>query len=371
MLRVAALLLLSLLVASPAAAQREHVVRTGQTLASVARRYHVDVWDLALASGIQPSTVLRPGHSLTVPPAHTAYVRPGQTLSEIAHDHDCSADELSRLNHLRAGATLRVGQRLLLPGYEAGSATPRDFGPPPEPGVVTFHRRDETRRVTLVDAERHVTAEGVRALSELMRAHDTDDALLPHPRLVLLLATLADHFGGADITIVSGRREAGGYTRESSRHTRGQATDIRVHGVGMRALWDYCRTLPSTGCGYYPRSTFVHVDVRASPAQWVDWAGSGGRARYGNLERAWPRMCRRPDRRGHRLCRREGRAISAPGDLAESATLMPDALALYPALPALDSDETETDETEYETARDDEEEDAPSVEVQLEEARGG
>ena len=362
--------LLSLL-ASPVAAQREHVVRSGQTLASVARHYHVDVWDLALASGIQPTTMLRPGHTLTVPPAHTAYVRAGQTLSEIAHDHGCDAEELRRLNHLRASSTLRVGQRLLLPGYDAAAAVPHDFGPPAEPGVVTLRRRDESRRVTLVDVDRQVTIEGVRALSELMRAHDDDDALLPHPRLVLLLATIADHFGGADITIISGRREAGGYTRESSRHTRGQATDIRVRGVPMRTLWDYCRTLVSTGCGYYPRSTFLHVDVRASAAQWVDWASSGGRARYGNLERAWPRMCRRADRRGHRFCRREGRRVTAPDDLAESARLTPDALGLYPVLPELDRDEQESDETEYETAVDDDEAEEPTVEVQVEEARGG
>ena len=371
------------LVAAPAEAQREHVVRSGQTLASVARQYHVDMWDLALASGITPTTTLRPGRTLTVPPAHTVYVRPGQTLSEIAHDHDCDAGELLRLNHLRATSTLRVGQRLALPGYEAASAVPRDFGPPTEPGVVTLHRREETRRVTLVDAGRQVTLEGVRTLSELMRAHDDDDALLPHPRLVLLLATIADHFGGADITIISGRREAGGYTRESSRHTRGQATDIRVRGVPTRMLWDYCRTLVSTGCGYYPRSTFVHVDVRASATQWVDWSSPGRRARYGNLDRAWPRMCRRPDRRGHRLCRREGRRVTAPDDLAESATLTPDALARYAVPPALDAMEAEadTDETEYETAVDDDEaggapidpdatEQEEPVDVEIE-ARGG
>lgn len=375
------LVLASIAMASPAAAQREHIVRTGQTLAAVARRYHVDVWDLAMASGIQPTSTLRPGHTLTVPSPHTTYVRAGQTLSEIAHDHDCEIAELLRLNHLRPSARLRVGQRLVLPGYDASASAPREYAPPAEPGVVTFHRRGEARRVALVDAEHRVTAEGVRMLSELMRAHEDDDALLPHPRLVALLATISDHFGGAEITIVSGRREAGGYTRESSRHTRGQATDIRVRGVPMRTLWDYCRTLASTGCGYYPRSTFVHVDVRASAAQWVDWSSPGHRPRYGNLDRAWPRMCRRADRRGHRFCRHEGRRVTAPDDLAASATLADEALALYPVLPVEDTDvaEGDTDETEYETAVDDDEADEamtgapvePTLGETGEEARGG
>ncbi len=357
-----ALCLAMQLTASLASAQREHVVRAGQTLAAVARRYHVDVWDLALASDLRPTATLRPGHTLTVPSPHTTYVRPGQTLSEIAHHQGCEVDELRRLNHLRASATLHVGQRLLLPGYEAaGASTPRDYGAPDAPGVVTLRRRDEARRVALVDAERRVTAEGVVALSELMRARDTDPAERPHPRLVALLAAISDHFGGAEVFIVSGRREAGGYTRESSRHTRGQATDIRVRGASTRALWDYCRTLASTGCGYYPRSGFVHVDVRASAAQWVDWSSAGRRARYGNLQRAWPRMCRRRDRRSHRLCRREGRRVTAPEELAAAAALTDDALALYPVLPLEDTDSDAGDVDEYETAVDDDEADeAPS-----------
>lgn len=345
---------------SLASAQREHVVRPGQTLATIARRYHVDVWDLALASDLRPGATLHVGQTLTVPAPNTTYVRPGQTLSEIAHANDCEISELRRLNHLREGATLRVGRLLLLPGYEAsGSGESRDYGAPEEPGVVSLRRRDETRRVALVDAERRVTAEGVTSLAELMRPREDDPAELPHPRLVALLATISDHFGGAEITIVSGRREAGGYTRESSRHTRGQATDIRVRGVSNRALWDYCRTLANTGCGYYPRSSFVHVDVRVHAAQWVDWSSAGGRARYGNLARPWPRMCRRADRRTHRLCTREGRRVTAPDDLPLIAALSEEALALYPTLPVEDADESDVDE--YETAVDDEESDEPVV----------
>jgi len=353
-LTAALVLLGTLVLAAPVSAQREHVVRSGQTMAAIARRYHVDVWDLALASGLRPTATLRVGQTLTVPAANTTYVRPGQTLSEIAHDHDCDIAELRRLNRLREGSTLRVGARLVLPGYESeGRAAPRDYGAPDEPGVVTLRRRDESRRVTLVDAERRVTAEGVVALSELMRRHDEDTPELPHPRLVALLASISDHFGGAEITIVSGRREAGGYTRESSRHTQGQATDIRVRGVTMRQVWDYCRTLANTGCGFYPRSSFVHVDVRASTAQWVDWSSPGRAARYGNLERAWPRMCRRRDRRTHRRCRREGRRVTAPDDLATASLLTTEALELYPVLPI--EDEGDGDVDEYDTAVDDEE----------------
>lgn len=362
------------LVAPPLArAQRQHTVRSGQSLATIARRHHVDVWDLALASGLRPSATLRVGQTLTVPSPHTTYVRPGQTLSEIARAHDCTADEIVSLNRLRRGAVLRVGRRLILPGYEAPEATaPREWGSPDAPGTVTLRRHEEVVTVALVDDERRVTRAGVEALARIMRRHEEDAPELPHPRLALLLAAISDHFGGREITVVSGRREAGGYTRESSRHTEGRATDIRVRGVSMRALWDYCRTLADTGCGYYPRSSFVHVDVRGSAAQWVDWSSSGRRARYGNLSRAWPRICRRPDRRGHRLCRREGRRVTAPGDVPTAVVLADDALALFPAVPEPSVGES-ADVDEYETAIDDDEAEAEAeaTAATSPEARGG
>ena len=114
--------------------------------------------------------------------------------------------------------------------------------------------------------------------------------------------------------------------------------------------------LSDTGCGYYPRSTFVHVDVRAQAAQWVDWSRPGRRPRYGNLSRSWPRFCRNRRRRTHRLCRREGRRVTAPDELPAEPVLTAEAQALYPEPPPEDEapeDEDAAVEAEYETAVDD------------------
>ena len=263
-------------VTSRAEAQRHHTVRSGQSLSRIARRHRVSVWDLALANRMRPDDGIRPGQVLTVPPRGITYVRPGQTLSHVARDNHCSVEELMRINRMRR-RRVRVGQRLVLPGFVAESDRDRDWGDPDEPGVATIRRRDERVQVRLRDDEGRVTREALEGLARLMRRHEDDPPELPHPRLALLLAAISDHFGGREITLVSGRREAGGYTRESSRHTSGQATDVRVRGVPRRVLWDYCRSLGQTGCGYYPRSTFVHVDVRARAAQWVDWSRPGQR----------------------------------------------------------------------------------------------
>ncbi|MEQ8455582.1 MAG: LysM peptidoglycan-binding domain-containing protein [Sandaracinaceae bacterium] len=350
-----ALALAALAASAPgrAEAQRTHTVRSGQSLSRIARRYRVDVWDLALANRMRRTDALRAGQTLTIPPRGVTYVRPGQTLSHIARDHHCSVDELVRLNRLRR-QSLRAGQRLILPGFLPEEQEERDWGEPDEPGVATIRRRDEVVSVRLRDAEGRVTEEALQQLARLMRRHDDDAAELPHPRLALLLAAISDEFGGREIRLVSGRREAGGYTRESSRHTEGRATDIQVRGVPRRTLWNYCRTLQHTGCGFYPRSTFVHVDVRGQNAQWVDWSRPGARPRYGNLTGPFPRFCRNRRRRTHRRCARENRRVTAADAVAVDVRLTEAALALLPEVPDAQEDPGEhvDEEAEYETATD-------------------
>jgi hypothetical protein len=102
----------------------------------------------------------------------------------------------------------------------------------------------------------------------------------PPPRLLEVIARISDHFGGRVVHVVSGFRHAGGFTRETSQHTQGHAMDIRIDGVPNTELRDYVRTFDRVGVGYYPRSTFVHVDVRDRSAYWVDWSRPGEAPRY-------------------------------------------------------------------------------------------
>ncbi|MBZ0117582.1 MAG: LysM peptidoglycan-binding domain-containing protein [Sandaracinaceae bacterium] len=307
-----------------------HTVRAGQSLARIARRYRVSVQDLATANGLRAAALLRPGQTLEIPPRGVTYVRPGQTLAQIARESSCTVQELMRLNRLREGR-LRAGQEIRLPGYEPPQSADREWGPPAEPGVITLRRREERARVRLIDEQGRVTREGLEALGRLMRAQDDDAIELPHPRLVRVLAAISDHFGGRDVTLVSGRRDARGFTRESSRHVIGHASDIRVAGVGNRALWDYCRSLAATGCGYYPRSTFVHVDVRDPHAQWVDWSAPGQRPRYGTLSRPWRRTRRGLDPRRERV----SRSITRPEQVPLLVELTDSARQLVPVVPPL------------------------------------
>jgi uncharacterized protein YcbK (DUF882 family) len=286
----------ALAVALPAraAAQRVHEVQPGQTLSAIARRYQASVWDLALANEMRPESRLRVGQTLTVPPRGMTYVRPGQTLSHIAKQHGCTVAALQRLNGLRETTHVRAGSRLTLPGFApagvtSAAAIDRDWGEPERPGFVKLEGRTGRAEVEMVDQDGKIRLKGLRALAALMRRDESEPVQSVHPRLAVLLARISDHFGGRELRVISGFREAGGRTRPTSRHTQGRAADIQVSGVPQRAIWEYCRSLAQTGCGLYPNSVFVHVDVREESGQWVDWSRRGRRPRYGSLTRPYRR----------------------------------------------------------------------------------
>ena len=284
------------LLSGAAHAQATYVVRPGQSLARIARRYHVSVADLAAANGLSSTAAVRPGQELRIPDAGCVYVQSGDSLIEIAHDHGCTVAELVRLNHLHDGQALQIGQRLVLPGYEAprGSrGTASRWGTARTPGTATFYRiATRTRdRVRLVDTTRRATRAATRRLGLLMRprgARPRETFPNPPTRLVELLARVSDHFGGHVIQIVSGYRHAGGYTRDSSQHTHGHAIDIHIDGVPNTELRDYLRTFDRVGVGFYPRSSFVHFDVRTRSAYWVDWSRPGEQPQYQRRGEAAP-----------------------------------------------------------------------------------
>ena len=105
-----------------------HVVKSGDTLWGVARKYGVTVPQLASANGLSNSAGLVPGARLEIPGSGsstrvassgdgsriTYKVRRGDTLSEIADRFDVSVRELMTWNRLRQSSSLRTGQRLVL-----------------------------------------------------------------------------------------------------------------------------------------------------------------------------------------------------------------------------------------------------------------
>lgn len=123
------------------------------------------------------------------------------------------------------------------------------------------------------------------------------DVRLVHPRLLWALQRLADEFPRRTMYLISGYRplaRVGGGTTDDdghghrSLHADGRAIDLHVHGVPDEKVFEACRKLKDVGCGYYPNSTFVHVDVRrahSGKAFWIDASAPGEPSRYVD---SWP-----------------------------------------------------------------------------------
>jgi hypothetical protein len=133
-------------------------------------------------------------------------------------------------------------------------------------------------------------------------------------RLVERLGIVADHFRKAGetprVTIVSGYRPRS----TGSFHSVARALDFRIEGVTNEALVAFCKTLPDTGCGYYPNSIFIHMDVRepgGGHVSWIDASRPGEPPRYVT---SWP-------------------------ERKDDGTNRSDALAQLTALPPLPADE--------------------------------
>ncbi|HEY8038881.1 MAG TPA: DUF882 domain-containing protein [Polyangiaceae bacterium] len=107
-------------------------------------------------------------------------------------------------------------------------------------------------------------------------------------RLVERLEQAVEHFRKpgqpSRVMLVSGYRPRS----SGSYHQSGRALDFRIDGVTNEALVAFCKTIPDTGCGYYPNSLFVHMDVRdpgAGHVAWIDVSKPGEPPKYVT---AWP-----------------------------------------------------------------------------------
>ena len=103
---------------------RLHTVEPGETMADIARHYHVTVSGIETANHLEAHAVVPPGFMLNVPAApptvrlvHYRVVR-GDTLEGIAERFDVSVSQLKRWNNIR-GASVPRGSRLKI--YAGGS----------------------------------------------------------------------------------------------------------------------------------------------------------------------------------------------------------------------------------------------------------
>lgn len=247
-----------------------YVVGAGDTLSALALRFHVAEKDLCEANRIKGCDKLREGQKLVIP----------------ARTRDADRDAAGRA----AGGAGAAGR-----GSPAGSETTAhassareyaSYGPPVHhPGVVHLIHGTETLQIRTLDRHGRVLSTARKALEGMLRSYRTGARHPIDPRLIQLITDVSDHFGGRPMLVVSGFRPYSPtqYTPHSN-HNAGRAIDFTIPGVSNQVLRDYCRKFSNVGVGYYPNSSFVHMDVRDANAFWIDYAGPGEPPRYHHPE---------------------------------------------------------------------------------------
>lgn len=107
-------------------APRYHMVRRGESLASIAAAHGLDVDTVAAANGMRPDSVIFEGTRLRLTPG-PSYEPPtssggshlvarGETLGEIAARYNTTVRRLADLNGIPNPNLIRAGRRLVVPG---------------------------------------------------------------------------------------------------------------------------------------------------------------------------------------------------------------------------------------------------------------
>ncbi len=99
----------------------EYVVQEGDTLFSIARRFGVDMEELARANNITDPSTIYVGQRLIIPGARITpardlyYVQPGDTLTSIAQRFGVSLQALMEANNISDPDEIYAGQVLRIP----------------------------------------------------------------------------------------------------------------------------------------------------------------------------------------------------------------------------------------------------------------
>jgi uncharacterized protein YcbK (DUF882 family) len=204
----------------------------------------------------------------------TYVAQKGDTLATIARHHHVAVRAIAQANHLKETALPNPGQALVIPQHDA-AGTERVA----ERGTIRAERSGEKVRIRVRDSRGHISDNALKAFQNLMRQGAASFPV--DPRLLALVSVLSDHFGGRTLEVVSGYRTytSTQYTPHSN-HNLGRALDFKIEGVRNEEIWAYCRTFHNAGCGYYPNSGFVHLDVREAKASWIDRSLPGEPPQY-------------------------------------------------------------------------------------------
>ncbi len=105
-----------------------YTVKSGDTVASIAQSFGVNVGTITWANKLDARASIKPGDTLKIPPVSGVLhvIKKGDTVEKIAKLYQADADKIYEINHLTTNHVLAVGDELVIPG-----------GTPPAPPRVT------------------------------------------------------------------------------------------------------------------------------------------------------------------------------------------------------------------------------------------
>ena len=179
-----------------------HVVRSGEVLGSIARRYGTSVGEIQRLNNIR-GTLIRPGQRLVVRAparptttvastnANTHVVRRGETLGVIAGRYRVSVNQLRQWNNI-SGTTIYAGQNLIVRQPENFTGQVQSAEPEPEPDERVMDVEETDGYIwyivqqgdTLQDiAEKHedLTIEDLKELNDFQ----SSSPLVPGKRIII------------------------------------------------------------------------------------------------------------------------------------------------------------------------------------------
>jgi LysM repeat protein len=281
-------LLAGLLLVAPRAEAKDHVVASGQTLARIAKRYNVTLDELCSANGLKKGERLHPGTRLVIPSKDD----PAPSLDRESSRESARESSRESAKDLRDAAEPSRSETAKSTSSTKGSRDKKEtvssngtLRASKKPGWVHIIGYHGEFHGPLLSPRGILLTKGADAVSRILAWPRHDYRM--DSRLLTLLARTSDSFGGRPLRIVSGFRTSS-YSSES-KHPLGRACDFSVLGVTNETLRDAVRKYPRVGVGYYPNSSFVHLDVREGSAYWIDYAGPG------EPPRVSPRPAQGPD----------------------------------------------------------------------------
>lgn len=281
--------------AGPAAARGSsneiHTVYSGHTLGKIADRYNVTIEALCNANAIPRNAPIKPGQRLVIPnQADKSGDATRQLLEQgkfrdrgvggpgkaDARDKDKEREETAKRGTSEDQA--KDGKSRSQKGIpKIGDSWKRYVRPARRKGYVTLKATGRHFSGYAIVEGNRIASRAKTAFRRVLYSWRTGTEHDIDPRLIRLLTEVSDKFGGRTLRVASGYREQS-FARES-KHKLGRACDFTIEGVPNEALRDYLLTRNGVGVGYYPNSSFVHVDVRPTTTTWTDYSKPGERPR--------------------------------------------------------------------------------------------